>query len=84
MVIKKSPFFYLNLINRNAESENTENKTNSKSYFPAKCLCVNCSHIWVAIAHKNRATKLECPECGEFKGAAIINYYEIDNSLREL
>lgn len=45
-------------------------------WLPATCLCVNCSHLWDAVVHEERMTRLECPECGEMKGAVIKMHYE--------
>lgn len=52
-------------------------------WFPAKCLCVNCSHMWEGVIHKDRDARIECPSCHEMKGAAIINYYELKDGLIE-
>lgn len=38
----------------------------------AKCLCVACSYTWQGVVHEDRESKLECPDCGEMKGAAIL------------
>lgn len=46
-----------------------------ESWFPARCLCVNCSHIWKAVVHEDRQDRLECPSCGEFKGAVVLNLF---------
>ena len=43
-------------------------------WLACECLCVSCSHKWDAVIHKDRQTKLECPECRLMFGAVIHVY----------
>lgn len=45
-------------------------------WLACECLCVSCSHKWDAVIHKNRQTKLECPECRLLLGAVVHVYNE--------
>lgn len=45
-----------------------------KVWLPCECLCVACSNKWDAVIHRDKHTKLECPECHLMFGAVIHIY----------